>query len=425
MTAAASAHVRIIDRPCGSGKTSKLLKSFAPDHRYIVVVNLLSEVDRVLSDACVPFIAPLANADYGTKRSDLENLLLRKQNIVTTHQLYADVAILARRGLLKGYDIIVDEVPNVCAQVGELSGQSLSEFYVSCGYATVAEDGQVAPTPKWDADYELVADTLSLNNYQLASAGMLYAVDDTALVWAFPRELLEAGRSFTVLTYLAGGAMLVPYLERLGIPYVHDWEPEADQAFRRQARQLLDVRAIPTLAKTRLSYSAQQGLKLKERGVVAAALRSIRRGDLQDVDLNDVVITCSKGNWFKKGRRGLKPEAGPFATNTKMFKGVHWLPNTTRGTNDYAHASHAIYLYDQFINPKIASFLGVNGSDFQSRYAVTELIQWVYRTRIRRGETVVLYLPSARMRRLLQEWLVDDQELETTIAKERSLPIAA
>ena len=52
------------------------------------------------------------------------------------------------------------------------------------------------------------------------------------------------------------------------------------------------------------------------------------------------------------------------------------------------------------------------GCDFRRRIPIaelfqpTELIQWVWRLRVRRGEPITLYLPSPRMRRLFEEWLV-------------------
>jgi len=93
-----------------------------------------------------------------------------------------------------------------------------------------------------------------------------------------------------------------------------------------------------------------------------------------------------------------------------MFDGTHWVPNTTRGTNRYRHCSHLIYLWDQNLNPRVAEFLGADTQSHRDMYAVSELIQWVYRSRVRDGEPIILWMPSGRMRRLLQRWL--DGELE-------------
>ena len=302
MPVSADAHVRIIDRPCGSGKTTQLLRSFQPDRRYLVVVPLLSEVDRVLDQACVPFQQPIADQDYGTKRGSLEGLLKRKTNIVTTHALYGDIASFAQNGLLDGYDIIVDEVLDVVSSVGDISRQSLDEFYVSCGYAIIDADGQVVPTEKWHQDHELVSDTLSEKYYQLAAAGMLYVVNDTFLLWAYPRELLAAGRSFTVLTYRADGALLLPYLDKHGISYAHDVDPKADLRARRQAAALIEIRDVPSLKGVKLSYSGQSSVGHSTAKKVSGALLGLRRRDLKDIALDNVLVTCAKVNWYKDGK---------------------------------------------------------------------------------------------------------------------------
>ena len=406
MKAAATKHVRVVDRPCGYGKTTQLLKSFRPERRYLVVVPTLDEVERIIDGASVPFVQPELDRQHRTKRDSLETLLHQGCNIATTHALYMDVAMVARNGLLDEYDIIIDEVLDVCAQVEGASPRSFDQFYIRCGYATVDLDGQVHPTPKWEAEIDAVSDTLKERLFRLAKAGMLYYVDGTFFMWALPRELLSSGRSFTVYTYMAEGSMFLAYLKKLGIPWHHDRDPEVDAAFRLRAQQLIEVRRIERLGRTNLSFTGQTNNPALAKQV-SSALRGLRRGPLRDVPLGDVLVTCKKDKWFDKGEDDPeKRRAGPYARGSKMFEGVHWIANTTRGTNNYAHTSHLIYLYDQNMNPFIRRWLGLGGDpEAQDRYALSELIQWVYRSRVRRGESIVLFLPSNRMRRLFQGWL--------------------
>ena len=69
------------------------------------------------------------------------------------------------------------------------------------------------------------------------------------------------------------------------------------------------------------------------------------------------------------------------------------------------HCSHLIYLYDQRVNPVVARWLEDSTGDFNDAYALTEFIQWVWRSSVRRGEDITLYLPSPRMWELFEEWL--------------------
>jgi hypothetical protein len=130
------------------------------------------------------------------------------------------------------------------------------------------------------------------------------------------------------------------------------------------------------------------------------ALRNLKSRELKGVELSNVLLTCKKEGWIKA-----EDKAGVFSVGSRMFNGVNWIPNTTRGTNDYSHCSHLIYLYDQHINPIVARWLCNETASFNDAYALTELIQWVWRSRIRKGEPITLYLPSPRMRSIFVDWL--------------------
>ena len=117
------------------------------------------------------------------------------------------------------------------------------------------------------------------------------------------------------------------------------------------------------------------------------------------------MITCAKSNWYHTTRRKSDvTRAGPFSKNSRMFKDINWVPNTTRGTNNYAHCSHAIYLYEQNANPILLRWLGADTKVFKDLYALSEMVQWIWRTRVRRGEPVHVYMPSKRMRGIIAEY---------------------
>lgn len=404
----------IVDRPCGSGKTSTLLlPSLKDGGPHLVVVPFLTEADRIVQEAPVPFVQPSDTS--GTKTENLRDLLVDRQNVVVTHNLYARVALLCREGLLDGYSIHIDEVPDVCTQMEGKTSASWSEFYVGNGYVLVdTTTGKVSPTGKWDDRVEEVADTLDTRIYRAAKAGCLFLVSGTFLMWAMPEELLKSGLSIRVYTYRAEGSLLAAYLRRLKIPARHDYSVSADEVFRRQAKRLIEVKTIPSVDRSvnprapefRWSMTGQdrtrrQGDLLKR---VSSALRNLRRYDLKDVPVQNIMLTCPKALWEGKGG---------YRTGSRMGD-VNWVGNTTRGTNRFIECGHLIYLWDQHINPFVRSWLGLDDRRANDEYALSELIQWVYRSRVRRGEPITLYLPSSRMRSLFQGWL--DGEIERLAA---------
>ena len=79
------------------------------------------------------------------------------------------------------------------------------------------------------------------------------------------------------------------------------------------------------------------------------------------------------------------------------------------------HCSHAVHLSRLHLSPNIKSYLGV-GREFEKAWAVSELIQWVYRTALRNEQPVELYIACAQMKSLLEEWLYEDDPVLELVA---------
>ena len=399
--------IKIRDYPCGSGKTTSMIEGFQRDRKYLVIVPLLSEVERVIRcSKSIPFQQPSANDNQASNKTEsLEGLVLQGENIVSTHSLHERLVPLARKGLLKDYDIIIDEVPEVVKSVTSKSKTSIEEFYVNTGYMSVdALTGQVRPTQKWWSLRDDVDDTLSTKILSYADTGCLYLLDGHFFIWAMPRELLTAGMTTTILTYKSQGSVLSSYLRKLSVPVEVANDNQLEASFRSNARELITIKDIPSVSRLSLSYTGQlAGMSNANycRSIVNA-LKNLRGRQLKDVPLENILITCNKKAWYKNENKNL---AGPFASGSKLFKGTNWVANKTRGTNDYDNCSHLIYLHDQHINPLVGRWLEDNSTSFDDAYALTELIQWVWRSRIRKGEPITLYLPSPRMRGLMEDFL--------------------
>ena len=400
-----------------------MIENFKEDRKYLVILPLLSEVDRVIeASKSIEFVQPDENDNaQGTKTSSLESQLLLGNNIATTHSMYEKLVPLIRDGLLDDYDIIIDEVPEVVKMVTSKSKTSIQEFYLDTGYMDVdATTGLVRPTMKWWHHRDDVSDTLSPKILNFAETGCLYLQEGKMFIWALPQSILNAGRSVTVMTYKSEGSMLLAYLRKLGLPFEVSNDNQLEENFRARAAELITIEGIPALSKTNFSYTAQvKGMSSPSYATkIARSLKNLRERKLVGVDINNILLTSKKDAWNKAAndnnpntadedetpKKNSKP--GVFTKGSRM-KDVNWVANTTRGTNDYMHCSHLIYLYDQNINFIVARWLGDSSQAFKDAYALTELIQWVWRSRVRRGEPITLYLPSLRMRKLFEAWLND------------------
>ena len=83
-----------------------------------------------------------------------------------------------------------------------------------------------------------------------------------------------------------------------------------------------------------------------------------------------------------------------------------WIAHNTRATNEYRHKRKLFYLVNRFIKPPVQNYLKAEGYPIDEEvFALSELIQWVCRSRIRNNKSVDLYLPSSRMRRVLKDFI--------------------
>ena len=403
----------IVDYPCGLGKTNALLSILKarPDLLVLVVVQTLSEVDRIISS--VPkgrIYAPEGPGSlHRTKGEQLEPLVRAGRSIVITHNLYERAGILAYQGAFSSYQVIIDEVPNaVSVSDLELDAVSFNEFYVGPGYCRIEQGGLVSITNKGEEEEARLKTALDERLISNMRSGRLYYDGKKHFIQTIPTSLFTHADSVTVLTFLSEGSLFLKFLEKHQIDYRVLRSRKCNQEFQQRARENLKIHRMPSLDKVSFGYSKQTSYKpkSKEVGSIRNALKNLKQRDLVGVDLKNLIITCAKQNWFHRSGSSYN-EAKPslFSIDSRMFKGANWLPNPTRGTNDYLHCTHAIYLYEQHANPILLNWLNANDAQFKSDYALAEMVQWLWRSRVRRNEPVDVYMPSKKMRGVIEKWV--------------------
>lgn len=126
-------HIRIVDRPCGYGKSSEILSRFRKGENYLTVVPSLSEIDRYIEGAYKISgfrLTQPVDAD-GRKSDHAEKLIRQGKSLVCTHALYFRLGTIATQAhedvvavkfdgknppsvqtkhMLDEYNLIIDEV---------------------------------------------------------------------------------------------------------------------------------------------------------------------------------------------------------------------------------------------------------------------------------------------------------------------------
>jgi hypothetical protein len=83
-----------------------------------------------------------------------------------------------------------------------------------------------------------------------------------------------------------------------------------------------------------------------------------------------------------------------------------FVPCNAKATNIYRSRWAMAYLCNVYANPMYVKFFSKFDVQIDEKvYALSALVQWMCRSRLRDGQPVCIYVPSKRMRELLFEWM--------------------
>ena len=92
---------------------------------------------------------------------------------------------------------------------------------------------------------------------------------------------------------------------------------------------------------------------------------------------------------------------------------VNFVACNARGTNKYRDKRSLAYLINFFITPDIKKFITHYDMKFdEDLFALSALLQWIWRSQIRDGKPIQIYIPSERMRGLLKRWIDESVQLD-------------
>ena len=117
-------------------------------------------------------------------------------------------------------------------------------------------------------------------------------------------------------------------------------------------------------------------------------------------------------NYFKNAAKGKGEDNAwtVFKDFQSLLKGKGYTKGfvdcSARSTNEYKHKQNLAYLCNRYYSPVIKNFFIDKGVDIdEDEWALSELIQWMFRSCIREIKPINMYIPSSRMRNLLIKWL--------------------
>lgn len=421
--------VEILDSIMGSNKTNRVLDwiDSNPNERYLYISPLLSEVDNTSRLATnlkhVSFEFPTTD-DSDTKSDDLLAKLEIGANISCTHSLYLGMSEKHLDLIEKyGYIVIIDEEVGVIDAFNKYSTDDLAYLSANGDIEISEEDGMIS----W-VGAELGKKAKYKQFYNLCKAKAVYATrrSDTMLVTQMPVELFTRAKRVIIMTYMFKGNVLDNFLKLKKVEVIPFTDVSPTIIDKQSIRDLIDLKPLDRkLLKLGMSVYAYGKMDKKGFDLISNYIRST--GLSVGAKAKDTMYTCPKDISpveMKSGKRvaprgfltyktDLLDDDGSVLLDTKGKPKTQdnfcWLHSGCRATNKYSYKWYLAHCYDRHPNLSVETYLYEYGSPIDKNvFALSEMLQWIWRSRIRNGEPIVLAIPNMRMHNLFLDWLNED-----------------
>lgn len=403
--------VKVCDAIMGSGKSQAAIRYMNEhtDRKFVYVTPYLVECQRI-KDACpdLGFVEPESLKKY--RRSKIEHtavLLQRGENVTTTHTAFKAYT----GGMLEAirehkYTLIIDEALEVF-QEARLNRGDL-ELLTRAGCLSEEDgklrwvDGAYQGMRMWDIGRMLQSNNL----IQVQEGGQSLQY----YFWAISHDVLMAFDEVIVLTYLFRSQDFRYYLDLHKIPYryigIHRDEGEGPNVFRFVDRpdyvpeyvgHIRDVLHVCEDKSMNLYGSRDKALSIgwlrchrREQDIMRKHMNTFCRVWCK-AKSTDIMWSCYKSQQQYFDMPGFKSNMVPF---------------NMKASNEFRSRFALAYMLNIYPRPDLVKYLDQFGVEYDAEgYALSNMIQWIWRSAIRDGREVWLYLPSQRMRKILNDWM--------------------
>ncbi len=415
--------IEVLDAPMGVGKTTAIINWMLADttNKYLYVSPMLSEVEERIPEACAALEFVFPNTEFcKTKSEHLLTLLKEERNVAFTHSLFKDLSKEHLKEIARvGYVLIIDEEVGL---IEPYNGRYKKGDIISlekAGHIKVDESNMGKVEWLWD-DMEGYTQYSDLK--RLCSVNMLYCSkrNRDMMVVQLPISLVDSSKRTIVLTYLFKGSVMESFLKLRGFEYTTFDEVvllKNPKEVLEQAKALISVcNTTSTDQVKRLSMSStwySQSATQKQLSKVGAAIRSVYRKVVKDCGdrkeaRDKILLTLPKDSSSalitgKGGKRMVIPKEVSGVQDMFLYCGA-------RATNDFADKSVVIHAYNRFVNLTVKSYLQDYGVDSgavpdDDLFALSEMVQFIWRSRVRKDQPIEVYILPKRMEDLFIKWL--------------------
>lgn len=394
--------IYICDALMGSGKTMAAINLMNEnrDQRYAFVTQFLSEAKRIKTSCPEKKFAEPTQLGDG-KLAHIRSLFEHGRNIASTHALFYryDDDILASVKKWK-YTLILDEVIDVIDFM-DVTSDDINKMLET---STIAVDPETKHVTWLHEGY---VGTWSPFKTQIETS-YVTCEDGRLFVWMLPVELFTAFENVIILTYMFKAQLQYYYFlaNRVDAKY---WGVEKSAGQYRfvddpSKVQKIVIPPIHIIDDEKLNEIGEKKTNLSSTWFTnqmnAAGKPQIERlkKNLYNVFAYWWHVKSGDILWstYNKAEKALRGNG-----YTKSF-----LSFNARAMNEYRDRRYLAYAVNIFTSPDVSIYFNKRGFKIDDdAYALSTMLQWLWRSAIRDGNEIWLYLPSRRMRTLLLNWL--------------------
>ena len=397
----------------GSGKTSWSIQHINrnPFGNFLYITPFLSEVKRIADNTGRDFKQP-TNKGEG-KLGSINELLACQYDIASTHSLFKKFDEESRQNIKNGhYTLILDEVLNVIEPYNVQKDDVPLLMDSVC--ITIDEDGFVVWN-KDKANYDTKYNEIKI----LAGSRSLVCINQTLLLWHYPPNVFTLFKQIYILTYLFESSILKNYFDLYKIEYEKKSICAENGKYHISDFYIPDTKVYLNLMNI-YDGNLNSNIKQKRTGLSSSWFdKKVNIPEIQQMkkNLNNYFRNILKAKtatimWttFINYEMKLRGKGYSKKFTTEQLESIEnaygFLPCNSRSTNKYGNCFNLAYCLNVYLHPSVSQFFKQKGIAIdEDLYALSEMIQWIWRSRFRNGESINIYIPSIRMRTLLNSWL--------------------
>ena len=402
----------------GRGKTSaaiNFINNSNDDRKFLYITPYLSEVERIIK-SCPSKHFKQPYYLKGRKLEGIKELINSGCNIISTHALFQkfdlEVIDLCRA---KNYTLIMDEVTDVIEKY-EISDADFKILFEN--FVDMDEETGLLNWKGGENYYGKFSE-----EKRLCELNSLAYYGGSIMVWLFPIDVFNAFRHIYILTYMFSAQLQKYYYDYYHLPYQYiyingtgnrvTFSDEKDKEVHKCDYKSL----IHILHDEKLNMIGDRETDLSkswyDRNRNNASMKQLKNNIL-----NFFVHKChsktSNNLWttFKDYKKVLSGKG----------YGRGFTPINTRASNEFRERNSVVYPVNRYVNPCIKNFFTKHNVKVdEDLFALSEMLQFIWRSAIRDEKEIWIYVPSIRMRKLLERW-IEQISLPENASQNNALP---